>query len=117
MMTYSLSPVHTDEYYVERARELVKLKADFISIKDPTGLLTPERGRTLFPGSRAGGGRIPMQLHSHCQSALAPEVYEIAMKVASASDIRRPSRWRTAPRCRRPKTCLRAPGGWVSTPR
>ncbi len=49
MMTYTLSPVHTDEYYVERARELVQLQADFISIKDPTGLLTPERGRTLFP--------------------------------------------------------------------
>ena len=80
MMTYTLSPVHTDEYYVERARELVQLKADFISIKDPTGLLTPERGRTLFPAVVRAAGNVPMQLHSHCQSALAPEVYEIAMQ-------------------------------------
>ena len=80
MMTYTLSPVHTDAYYVERARELVALSADFISIKDPTGLLTPERSRTLFPAVVAAAGSIPVQLHSHCQSGLAPDVYEIAMQ-------------------------------------
>jgi oxaloacetate decarboxylase (Na+ extruding) subunit alpha len=80
MMTYTLSPVHTDAYYVERTRELVALSVDFISIKDPTGLLTPERGRTLFPAVVQAAGNIPMQMHSHCQSGLAPEVYEIAMQ-------------------------------------
>jgi oxaloacetate decarboxylase (Na+ extruding) subunit alpha len=80
MMTYTLSPVHTDAYYIERARELVALAVDFISIKDPTGLLTPERSRTLFPAVVAAAGSIPVQLHSHCQSGLAPEVYGIAMQ-------------------------------------
>ncbi len=80
MMTYTLSPVHTDAYYVERTKELVKLKADFISIKDPTGLLTPERGHTLFPAVVRAAGSVPVQLHSHCQSGLAPEVYEIALE-------------------------------------
>ena len=80
MMTYTLSPVHTDAYYVERTRELVALAADFISIKDPTGLLTPERGRTLFPAVVQAAGSIPLQMHSHCQSGLSPEVYEIAIK-------------------------------------
>ncbi|WP_222946799.1 pyruvate carboxylase subunit B [Caballeronia sp. EK] len=79
MLTYTLSPVHTDAYYVERAKELVALRADFISVKDPTGLLTPERGRTLFPALVAAVGEIPLQLHSHAQSGLAPEVYEVAM--------------------------------------
>ncbi len=79
MMTYTLSPVHTDAYYVERTRELVAQAADFISIKDPTGLLTPERGRTLFPAVVQAAGSIPVQLHSHCQSGLSPEVYEIAI--------------------------------------
>ena len=79
MMTYTLSPVHTDAYYVERTRELVALGADFISIKDPTGLLHAERGRTLFPAVVEAAG-IPVQLHSHCQSGLAPEVYEMAMQ-------------------------------------
>ena len=80
MMTYSLSPVHTDAYYAERARELVALDVDFISIKDPTGLLTPERGRTLFPVVVKAAENIPVQLHSHCQSGLSPDVYEIAIK-------------------------------------
>jgi oxaloacetate decarboxylase (Na+ extruding) subunit alpha len=80
MLTYTLSPVHTDTYYVERAKELAALAVDFISIKDPTGLLTPESARTLFPAVVAAAGSIPVQLHSHCQSGLAPEVYEIAME-------------------------------------
>ena len=80
MMTYTLSPVHTDEYYVERKHELVALGVEFISIKDPTGLLTPERGRTLFPAVVQAAGDIPLQLHSHCQSGLAPEVYDVAMQ-------------------------------------
>jgi oxaloacetate decarboxylase alpha subunit len=79
-MTYTLSPVHTDAYYVARAKELVKLKVDYMCVKDPTGLLTPERGRTLFPALVKAAGKIPVQLHSHCKSALAPKVYEVAMK-------------------------------------
>ncbi|HYC36132.1 MAG TPA: pyruvate carboxylase subunit B [Usitatibacter sp.] len=81
-MTYTLSPVHTDAYYCERARELVALGVDFICVKDPTGLLTPERGRTLFPAlaRELEGKAIPLQLHSHCQSGLAPEVYSVAMQ-------------------------------------
>jgi pyruvate/oxaloacetate carboxyltransferase len=79
-MTYTLSPVHTDAYYVERTRELVALSPDFICIKDPTGLLTPERGRTLFPAVVRAAAGIPVQLHSHCQSGLAPEVYSVAMQ-------------------------------------
>jgi len=79
-MTYTLSPVHTDAYYTARARELVKLGVDYMCIKDPTGLLTPERGRTLFPAVVAAARGIPLQLHSHCQSGLAPEVYSVAMQ-------------------------------------
>ena len=80
MMTYTLSPVHTDAYYVARALELVRLNVDFIAIKDPSGLLTPERAQTLFPAVVRAAGKIPLQLHSHCQSGLAPQVYSIAIK-------------------------------------
>jgi len=79
-MTYTLSPVHDDAYYAARAKELVGMGADYLCIKDPSGLLTPERGRTLFPAVVAAGGGVPLQLHSHCQSGLAPEVYTEAMK-------------------------------------
>ncbi|RZL93598.1 MAG: pyruvate carboxylase subunit B [Variovorax sp.] len=80
MMVYTLSPVHTDDYYVERTRELVALESDFISVKDPTGLLTPERAETLFPAIVAAAGGIPLQLHMHSQSGLASSVHEVAIR-------------------------------------
>ena len=80
MLTYALSPVHDDAYFIARTRELVKLGVDFISVKDPTGLLTPERAVTLFPAIVAAANGIPIKLHSHCQSGLAPQVYEEAIK-------------------------------------
>jgi pyruvate/oxaloacetate carboxyltransferase len=79
-MTYTLSPVHTDAYYVERTKELLALGVDYLCIKDPTGLLTPERGATLFPAVVKASGGVPVQLHSHCQSGLAPKVYEAAIR-------------------------------------
>ncbi|HVL56063.1 MAG TPA: pyruvate carboxylase subunit B [Burkholderiaceae bacterium] len=80
MITYTLSPVHTDAYFAERAKELAALRCDFMSIKDPSGLLTPQRARTLFPEIVRAAGSIPVQLHSHCQSGLAPEVYGVAIE-------------------------------------
>ncbi|GAA4342476.1 hypothetical protein GCM10023165_24240 [Variovorax defluvii] len=80
MMVYTLSPVHTDEYYVARTRELVALRSDFISVKDPTGLLTPERAETLFPAIVAAAQGIPLQLHMHSQSGLAGQVHEAAIR-------------------------------------
>jgi oxaloacetate decarboxylase alpha subunit len=80
MMVYTLSPVHTDAYYVARTAELLALGADFISVKDATGLLTPERAETLFPAVVAAAGTVPVQLHTHTQSGLAPRVHEVAMR-------------------------------------
>jgi pyruvate/oxaloacetate carboxyltransferase len=80
MLTYALSPVHDDAYFIARTHELMKLGVDFISVKDPTGLLTPERAATLFPAIVAAAKGIPIKLHSHCQSGLAPLVYEEAIK-------------------------------------
>jgi len=84
MLTYALSPVHDDAYFIARTRELVKLGVDFISVKDPTGLLTPERAATLFPALVSAAAGIPIKLHSHCQSGLAPLVYEEAIKAGFA---------------------------------
>ena len=71
-LVYSHSPVHTDAYYAQKARELVRIGIDAIFIKDASGLLTPERIATLIPAIRAVIGDLPLQLHSHCLSGLAP---------------------------------------------
>ncbi len=71
-LVYSLSPVHTDEHYVERAKRLMALGVDSVCIKDPSGLLKPERVRTLIPSLRAALTDCKLELHTHSRSGLAP---------------------------------------------
>lgn len=79
-LVYTVSPVHTDEFYHERARELASMRVDRVCVKDPSGLLTPARARTLLPAVISGCEGTPVEIHSHCLSGLAPQVYEEAMR-------------------------------------
>lgn len=75
-LAYGLSPIHTDELYAEKARELIDLAdVDAIMLKDAAGLLTPDRIRTLVPALKKVMGDRPLELHSHCITGLAPLVY------------------------------------------
>jgi oxaloacetate decarboxylase (Na+ extruding) subunit alpha len=80
-LIYSVSPVHTDEYYAERCRQAVTLKPFRLCLKDPGGLLTPERTRTLVPVILKNAGGIPVELHSHCTTGLGPLVALEAVKL------------------------------------
>jgi oxaloacetate decarboxylase alpha subunit len=73
-LVYTHSPVHTDAYYAARARELVAIGIDGVFLKDASGLLTPERVATLVPAVKAELGDLPLQIHTHCNSGLAPYV-------------------------------------------
>ena len=70
-IVYTHSPVHTDAYYEKKVRELLKLGVDGVFIKDPSGLLTPERVVTLARCAKNACGELPLQLHTHCLSGLA----------------------------------------------
>ena len=75
-LVYSISPVHTDAYYAARAREIAaSADVDVLNLKDPGGLLTPERVRTLVPALRAAAPALPLEVHSHCTATMAPLVY------------------------------------------
>jgi len=71
-VVYTVSPVHTDNYYARKTRELVALGVDAVFIKDPSGLLTPERAVTLVPAIKTACGGLPLHLHSHTLTGLAP---------------------------------------------
>lgn len=71
-LIFSESPRHTDAYYAERARQLAQLGVDRVCLKDPGGLLTPERLRTLLPAILANVGDTPVELHAHCTTGLGP---------------------------------------------
>ncbi len=84
-LVYSHSPVHTDAYYERKARELVAIGVDGVYIKDPSGLLRPDRVATLVPAFRRAVGTLPLQLHMHCLSGLAP--YTALQAVDAGVDV------------------------------
>jgi oxaloacetate decarboxylase alpha subunit len=80
-LIYSVSPMHTDEYYAQKAREAAALKPYRICFKDVGGLLTPERTRTLVPIVLDNIGDTPVEFHAHCNNGLAPLNYLEAIKL------------------------------------
>jgi oxaloacetate decarboxylase alpha subunit len=81
-LTYTVSAVHDDEFYAAIAGQMAA-SPDFdrVYVKDPAGLLTPERARTLFPALRARLGALPLELHSHCTVGLSPLTYLVAAEL------------------------------------
>jgi oxaloacetate decarboxylase (Na+ extruding) subunit alpha len=71
-LIYSVSPKHSDEYFAERTRQAASLKPYRLCLKDPGGLLTPERMDTLVPIILKNANGIPVELHTHCTTGLGP---------------------------------------------
>jgi oxaloacetate decarboxylase alpha subunit len=69
-LIFSISPKHTDEYYAEKAREAARLDVARICLKDPGGLLTPDRTRALVPLILENTNGIPVEFHTHCTMGL-----------------------------------------------
>jgi oxaloacetate decarboxylase alpha subunit len=77
---YTLSPFHTNEKFVEKAKTLYELEADSICIKDMAGLISPEAAFDLTTRLKDEID-IPIQLHSHYTSGMAAMAY---LKAAEA---------------------------------
>ena len=116
-LSYGLSPVHTDELYVRTAKDLVKRgKVDAIWLKDAGGLLTVDRIRTLVPAIKKVIGNIPLELHSHCMTGVAPHGlsrgYQGWGRSASTPRLRRsPTATPSRPPSPWPRTCARSASG------
>ncbi len=75
-LTYTISEIHDDAFYAGFARQMAASKnIDRIYLKDPSGLLTPGRTRSIIPMIKAAIGAMPLELHSHCTIGLAPLSY------------------------------------------
>jgi oxaloacetate decarboxylase alpha subunit len=75
-LTYSISPAHTHEYYLERAEAISESPdIDRLYLKDPGGLLTQVAVRELAPGFIAAFAPRAVELHSHCTIGLGPLAY------------------------------------------
>ncbi len=79
-VSYTISPVHDNAYFVKMAKELAGMGADTICIKDMAGLLAPYDAYDLIKAIKSEVD-IPIHLHAHCTSGMAPMTY---LKAAEA---------------------------------
>ena len=71
-ISYTRSPVHTYERWMEYARELADMEPDWISFKDATGIMPPLECYQIIKGIKeATNGQIPVLLHNHDMSGMA----------------------------------------------
>jgi oxaloacetate decarboxylase alpha subunit len=86
---YSVSPKHTDEYFAERTRQAASLGVNRLCLKDPGGLLTPERVQTLVPIMFASAKGVALELHTHCTTGLGPlcclEAVKLGIKIVNTA--------------------------------
>jgi oxaloacetate decarboxylase alpha subunit len=81
-LSYSISPVHTDEFYARKAAELASSPdVDLVYLKDQGGLLTIDRVRALVPIIQKNIKNLPLEIHSHCSTGLATLCYLEALKL------------------------------------
>ena len=72
-LTYTVSQAHDDAFYAGIARQYAQCRdIDRAYVKDPAGILTPERARTLIPAVIAALGGKPLELHAHASLGLSP---------------------------------------------
>ena len=71
-LIFSESPIHTDALYASKAQEFIeRANVDTVMIEDTSGILTPERARTLIPAIKGAIGERPLALHTHNLVGLA----------------------------------------------
>jgi pyruvate/oxaloacetate carboxyltransferase len=81
-ISYTTSPVHTPDAYVALAKELEDLGARSICIKDMAGLLAPNIAFLLISRLKHAL-RIPIQIHGHCTSGMAPTSYLMSVRAGA----------------------------------
>lgn len=92
MLSFSVSPAHTDKHYVAKAIELIGYGVDAITLADPAGILTGARARKLLRALKAAvHGRVPIEFIAHDCMGLAHESHREALlagvdTVATASE-------------------------------
>jgi pyruvate carboxylase subunit B len=78
-ISYTTSPVHTTNTFIEMAKELYALDCDSVCIKDMAGLIMPEATRDLITGIKDAVD-TKVCLHSHSTSGIAPMSYQAAIE-------------------------------------
>lgn len=73
-ISYTISPVHSNELFAQFAVRLAELGCDSICIKDMAGLITPKNAHELIRAVKKEVS-LPINLHTHCTSGMAQMSY------------------------------------------
>jgi len=73
-ISYTISPVHSNEQFAQFAVLLAQLGCDSICIKDMAGLITPQNAYNLIKAIKKEVN-LPVNLHTHCTSGMAQMSY------------------------------------------
>jgi len=73
-LSYTTSPIHTVDYYVDLAKQAEKLGADSICIKDMAGVLLPNTAFELFTKLKENI-KVPLELHGHATAGTVEMTY------------------------------------------
>lgn len=76
-LSYTISPVHTLDDFVDLAKELEALDCDSVAIKDMAGLITPTAAYELVSKLKEETDLL-VDLHCHCTSGMTPISYYAA---------------------------------------
>ena len=78
-LSYTTSPIHTVDYYVNLAKEVEAMGADSLCIKDMAGVLLPEVAFELVSKLKQTV-KMPIELHSHCTGGIMEMTYRKAIE-------------------------------------
>lgn len=70
-ISYTTSPVHTLEKYVELCKEMTAMGCGTICIKDMAGVITPQETYDLVSAIKDALPDTPLVLHTHCTTGMA----------------------------------------------
>lgn len=73
-ISYTTSPIHNTQYYVDLALEMEKMGVDSICIKDMSGILLPYPAEELIREMKKVI-KVPIEIHSHFTSGIANQTY------------------------------------------
>ena len=79
---YTISKVHTVDYYQQLTKELVEMGADSICLKDMAGILTPKVARELVYAIKQVTN-LPLNIHTHSTSGIGQMTYLAAVEAGA----------------------------------
>jgi oxaloacetate decarboxylase alpha subunit len=87
-LTFTLSDVHTDQFYADVAAKLAPSPhIDLFYLKDPSGLLAPDRAQSLARAVSPVIGNKKLEIHSHCTIGYGPFAALAAAETGAISAV------------------------------